>query len=80
MWWDYAQSVPAADRKFSEHRSLTLPDYDTERSLHQSARCFLHRESLVMKKMSVEPSSVLSDVVDQHPGPSSSSYHRQVAF
>ena len=33
-----------------------------------------------MKKMSVEPSSVLSDVVDQHPGPSSSSYHRQVAF
>ena len=43
-------------------------------------RCFLHRESLVMKKVSVEPSSVLNDVVDQRPGPSSSSYHRQVVF
>ena len=43
-------------------------------------RCFLHRESLVTEQVSVEPSSVLGDVVDQRPGPSSSSYHRQVAF
>ena len=33
-----------------------------------------------MKKVSVEPSSVPNDVVDQRPGPSSSSYHRQVVF
>ena len=33
-----------------------------------------------MEQVSVEPSSVLGDIVDQRPGPSSSSYHRRVAF
>ena len=33
-----------------------------------------------MKKMSVEPSGVLSDTVDRHSGPSSASHHGLVTF